>query len=92
MTGHDFQQTLSLLSCTAGVLNALLGNLPETWTMRNEGGNTWNVFDVLGHLVQTERADWIRRAKMILELGETRPFEPVDRFAQFRESQGKTLA
>jgi Domain of unknown function (DUF4267) len=37
MPEHDLQQTVSLLSRTPGALNALLRDLPDTWTSRNEG-------------------------------------------------------
>jgi hypothetical protein len=47
---------------------------------------------VLGHLIHGERTDWIPRTKLILEFGEERAFEPFDRFAQARESEGKSLA
>jgi len=73
------------------VLNALLRDLPETWTFRNEGENTWTVFDVVGHLNHGERTDWMPRARTILQFGEAKPFEPFDREAQARESQGKSL-
>jgi ferric-dicitrate binding protein FerR (iron transport regulator) len=33
----------------------------------------------------------MQRLRIILENGETRPFDPFDRFAQARESQGKSL-
>ena len=46
---------------------------------------------MLGHLVHGERADWIPRARIILAQGEDRRFTPFDRFAQFRESEGKSL-
>jgi uncharacterized damage-inducible protein DinB len=46
---------------------------------------------VIGHLIHGERTDWIPRARIILAQGETRRFEPYDRFAQFRESGGKTM-
>jgi hypothetical protein len=39
-----------------------------------------------------EIADWMPRAKMILEHGENRTFEPLDRWAQRRESEGKSLS
>lgn len=84
-------QTLSLLTRTPAALNALLRDLPETWTLRNEGENTWRPFDVVGHLIHGERTDWMPRAKMILQFGESRPFEPFDRWAQERENQGKSL-
>ena len=72
-------------------LDALLRDLPEEWTQRNEGDNTWSAFNVVGHLVHGERADWMPRVKRMLEYGEARAFDPFDRFAQFRESAGKTL-
>ena len=88
---HNLEQTISLLSHTPAVLNALLRDLPETWTLRNEGENTWSAFDIVGHLIHGDRTDWIPRAKMILQFGESKPFEPFDRLGQRRESQGKSL-
>ncbi|HEV2114671.1 MAG TPA: DinB family protein [Terriglobales bacterium] len=89
--GHNLQNTISLLTRTPAALNALLRDLPETWTLRNEGDNTWNAFDVLGHLIHGERTDWMPRARMILQFGESKTFEPFDRRAQERESRGKSL-
>ena len=82
---------MSLLARTPAVLNALLRDLPETWTLRNEGENTWSAFDVVGHLIHGERTDWMPRARMVLESGESRTFDPFDRLAQERESRGKSL-
>ena len=76
---HDLQQTIALLSRTAAALNGLLRDLPASWTMTNEGDGTWSVHDVIGHLIQGERGDWMPRARMILESGEGRAFEPFDR-------------
>jgi hypothetical protein len=91
MMEHNLEQTISLLARTPAALNALLRDLPETWTLRNEGENTWSAFDVVGHLIHGDRTDWMPRAKMILQFGESRPFEPFDRLGQRRESQGKSL-
>ena len=44
-----------------------------------------------GHLICAERTDWMPRVRLILETGETRPFEPFDRFAQIKENEGKSL-
>ncbi len=87
----DLQQTIALLSSTPSSLNALLRDLPESWTLNNEGPKTWSPFDVVGHLMHGEITDWMPRARMILEQGETRAFDPFDRLAQERESQGKSL-
>ena len=89
---HNLQDSISLLARTPAALNALLRDLPEEWTLRNEGGNTFNAFDVIGHLIHGERTDWMPRAKRILESGESRAFDAFDRRAQERESQGKSLA
>ena len=59
--------------------------------MRNEGHKTWSAFDVVGHLIHTDRVDWMPRARIILQFGESRAFEPLDRWAQERDSQGKSL-
>jgi DinB superfamily len=89
---HNLDQTISLLARTPAAFDALLRNLSDAWTLRNEGEETWSPFDVIGHLIHAERTDWMPRAKTILEFGETRAFEPFDRLAQNRESQGKSLA
>lgn len=88
----NLQQTISLLDHTPAALNALLRDLPEAWTFRNEGENTWNAFEVIGHLNHAERADWIPRVNTILQFGEGRAFEPFNREGHAREIQGKTLA
>ena len=68
---HNLQDTISLLSGTPAALDALLRGLPETWTLRNEGQQTWSAFDIVGHLIHGERTDWMPRAKMILQFGES---------------------
>jgi len=88
---HNLAHTISLLARTPAALNALLRDLPEAWTSRNEGENTWSAFDIVGHLIHGERTDWMPRARMILQFGETKPFDPFDRWGQERESQGKSL-
>lgn len=88
---QNLPDTISLLARTPVTLNALLRDLPETWTRRNEGENTWSAFDVVGHLIHGERTDWMPRARIVLQSGEARTFEPFNRWAQARESQGKSL-
>ena len=89
---QDLQYTLLLLARTPATLNAWLRELPDAWTRKNEGENTWSAYDVVGHLIHGESTDWVPRAKRILEFGEARAFEPFDRLAQNRESQNKTLS
>jgi hypothetical protein len=88
---HDLEKTIALIERTPKVLNNLLRDLPDDWTMRNEGEKSWSAYDIVGHLIHGEKTDWIPRAKRILESGESKPFDKFDRFAQERESKGKSL-
>jgi len=83
--------TIALLERTPASFDALLRNLPEIWTQRNEGGSTWTVFDVIGHLIHAEHADWIPRARWIIEFGDSKPFPPFDREGHARLVRGKSL-
>lgn len=88
----DLGLALPLLERTPGVLHALLGGLPPEWTDARDGAESWSPFDVVGHLIHGERTDWLPRTEIILREGESRVFPTFDRFAQFRESRGRTLA
>lgn len=85
------EESLSVLTRTPATLNAMLRDLPETWTSATEGPGTWSPYVVIGHLIHCERADWMPRLSIILEHGPGRPFDPFDREAQLRESQGKSF-
>lgn len=87
----QMEQAKEILNRTPGALNFLLRGLSDEWTRENEGPDTWSPFDVVGHLIHAEETDWIPRAKMILDHGESKPFEPFDRFAQFEKSKDKSL-
>ena len=82
---------LTILARTPAALDTLLRGLPEPWLHANEGPETWSPFDVVGHLVAGERTDWVARVRIILEHGDSRPFEPFNRTAMFEESKGKTI-
>ena len=89
---HDLNNTISLLARTPATLNTLLRDQPDIWTRHNEGGETFTPFDVVGHLVHAERADWIPRARIILQHGESRAFDPFDREGHRQEVEGKSMA
>ena len=82
---------VAILERTPATLTALLAGLPETWVRATEGEGTWSPYDVIGHLIHGERTDWIPRAQHIMA-GDSQPFEPFDRMAQFTDSQGKSLS
>ncbi len=87
----DLPETLDLLGRTPAVVDALLRGTGGAWHAVNEGPDTWSAFDVVGHLIHGEETDWVPRARIVLEHGASRPFEPFDRFAQFRRFSGWSL-
>ena len=88
---HDLENTLALLARTPAALDSLLRNLPEIWTHRDEGENTWTVAGVVAHLVDADTVNWIPRAKHILEFADTRPFEPFNRVGGEARTRDKSL-
>src|SRR5919112_3201977 len=84
------RDAVAILERTPATVGALLDGVPETWARATEGEGTWSPYDVVGHLVHGERADWIPRARHILA-GESRLFDKFDRTAQFTDSSGKSL-
>ena len=86
-----FDTALPVLERTPGVLRGLLAGLPVSWTNAVEGPGTWSPFDVVGHLIHGERADWMPRVEHILRHGDAVPFPPFDREAMFAASQGRSL-
>jgi hypothetical protein len=89
----DFELTagIEVLQRTPHALRAMLAGLSPGWTEATEGPETWSPYVIVGHLIHGERTDWIPRARIILAQGPQRRFTPYDRFAQFRESEGKSL-
>lgn len=85
------EEGLAILLRTPAAIDAMLRGLPEGWLAAHEGGETWSPFDVVGHLIHGERADWIPRLRVIRDHGAARPFDTFDRFAQFTASEGRTL-
>jgi hypothetical protein len=82
---------IPVLERTPETLRAMLGGLPSKWIDATEGAESWSPFVIIGHLIHGERTDWIPRARIVLAQGVERAFTPYDRFAQFRESRGKSL-
>ena|SRR5690349_18887218 len=80
-----------ILRRTPSTLKLLLQDLPEEWLTTNEGPQTWSPYDVVGHLIHAEETDWIPRARIILEHGESRAFTPFNREGMFEKSQGKSI-
>lgn len=90
-TAFDLDEAIAVLSRTPAALDSLLRGLPQAWVRGNEGEGTWSAYDIVGHLANLERTDWMVRLRRIMEDGESRPFDRVDRFAQMKQGQEQAL-
>jgi hypothetical protein len=87
----DLQHGLAILERTPATLRTLLEGLPDQWISANEGPNTWSPTQVVAHLAFGEKTDWIVRARIILEQGESVRFRPFDRTGHLEEARVKSL-
>ena len=87
----DLAESIAILERTPALLDAWLRDLPTAWVRADEGEDTWNAFDVVGHLIDGEETDWIPRARIILAQGPERQFTPYDRFRHLATRDRDTL-
>jgi hypothetical protein len=89
-TQSSVSEYTAVLERTPPALDALLRGLPDVWLHSREGRTvdgkeTWNAVGIVGHLIYTERMNWMPRVGMLLKYGETRPFDPLDRLPRTEE-------
>ncbi len=87
----DLAEGRRILERTPGTLCTLLDGLPESLTRANEGPNTWSPHEVIAHLINGERTDWIPRAQLILRRDAESAFVPFDREGFFVEGRATPL-
>lgn len=89
--GFHLNHAIEVLERTPSVLRSMLDGLSEPWVHNNYGEETFSPFDVVGHLILGERADWLNRIQMILDKSESKAFEPFERYSMYEENKGKEL-
>jgi hypothetical protein len=77
----SLESAIEVLGRTPDVLRAMLEGVPEELEQGSEGEDTWSPYDILGHIVHGERADWIPRLRISLE----------DLLAEFEGLRAKSL-
>ena len=80
-----------VLSRTPVTLAAMLSDLSDEWLRAAEGPKTFSPFDVIGHMVDGERTDWMARARLIRSGAMNTPFEPYDRFGHWERNVGRDI-
>jgi hypothetical protein len=87
----QLEEAIEILERTPKTLTHLLSGLSELWITCNEGEATWSAFDVVGHLIEGEKNNWIPRIQMIISKGETEAFPLFDRFRHLHQNLEKTM-
>lgn len=87
----DVDRSIEILERTPRTLECLLDGISGEWSRSTEGPNTWSAYDVVGHLIHGEKTDWMPRLTIILSGEPGKTFPPFDRFAQFKDSAGKSI-
>jgi uncharacterized damage-inducible protein DinB len=88
---YSLHRSLEILQRTPGVLSDLLTDISEDWVRYNEGPNTWNAIEVLGHLIYCDKENWMLRLQHILQYQDSMPLPAYDRFAEEQFNKGKTI-
>ncbi|NRS17752.1 DinB family protein [Brevibacillus sp. HB1.4B] len=88
----NLNQAIEVLERTPQTLEYFLVGLSDGWLQDNEGDATWNATEVIEHLTQAEKTNWLPRLEMILQYGESKPFPPFDRFSHLHETSERSFA
>lgn len=80
-----------MLERTPRALDAMLRSIGDDWGHTSTGPGVWSPFEILGHLIAGETSDWIPRARIILEHGASRAFEPFDHALMVSILEGRSL-
>lgn len=88
----NLETAKEIIERTPRVLYSLLQGISDEWIYKNEGGDTWSVFDVVGHLIVCEKTDFIPRANIILSDAENKVLAPIDMKAHFEWNKGKDIS
>lgn len=87
----QLNEAIELLSATPQALRGQLQHLGDAWIRNNYGPETFSPYDVVRHLIHGERVDWIPRLRILLEHGESRPFDPYVIEELYAEGEDKSM-
>ncbi|MFB5660955.1 DinB family protein [Alteribacillus sp. HJP-4] len=79
------EEAIEILERTPNALEGLLSGVSEGWIECREGKDTWNAADVVEHLIEAEKYNWIPRMEFLLKEGEQKPFPAFDRFSHLEK-------
>lgn len=88
----QLQEAVEILERTPQALIALLSGVSVNWLSTNEGEGTWNVFEIVDHLIEGEKKNWLIRLEWMLGESNQKAFPAFDRFAHLNRQEKAPLA
>lgn len=87
----NLKEAIEILEHTPQTLEKLLSCLSAGWLQCNEGEGTWNTSEVIEHLIEAEKNNWIPRLEFILQKGKEGAFPPFDRYAHLNKESASSI-
>jgi hypothetical protein len=84
-------EAIEILERTPPTLEYFISGISIGWLQCNEGEGTWNVTQIIEHLIEGEKNNWIPRLEFILKEGESKPFPPFDRFSHLNAQSDRSI-
>jgi hypothetical protein len=85
------KEAIEVLERTPYTIECFLSGLADSWLQCNEGNGTWDVSEVIEHLIEAEKNNWIPRLEIILQEGESKPFPPFDRHSHLNKQSESSI-
>jgi hypothetical protein len=82
----NMKEAIEVLERTPQTLEFFLSGISNRWLHCNEGEGTWNVSEVIEHIIELEEDTWIPRLEFILQEGESKSFPSFDHNERFERS------
>ncbi|MCM3772498.1 MULTISPECIES: DinB family protein [Priestia] len=87
----NLKEAIEILDHTPQTLEKLLSGLSAGWLQYNEGEGTWSTSEVIEHLIEAEKNNWIPRLEFILQEGKEGAFPPFDRYAHLNKESTSSI-
>ncbi len=83
----SLKEAMEILEQTPATLESFVGGLSKGWLSCTEGEGTWNAKEVISHLIEGEKVNWIPRLRFILQEGNCKPFPAFDRYSHLNDEK-----
>jgi hypothetical protein len=91
VVNFQWDEAVDLLERTPKTLESLLMGLSDSWLQCDEGEGTWNATQVVEHLIEAEKHNWIPRLEFILREGDHGPLPSFDRFSHLNRGPDRPI-